>query len=200
MFNSIVSQTASRPKTPAVSKSTTTVIERKPVAAPQPAPAAVKKPVNIGNIGTSIEALTARKEGEKPKIEPRAPQIEKRNEMFDEQQLRLAWVSLCDNLPVKDSANAARMKNLEVHITEFPKIIVSISNKLLLNFMNSIRPYILSSLVQQLQNDNIELGYKLAEIEEMASKGLTHAEIFAEMQKQSEGMKALCKTFKLELV
>lgn len=135
-----------------------------------------------------------------PKIEPRAPQIEKRNEMFDDQQLRLAWVSLCDNLPVKDSANAARMKNLEVHITEFPKIMVSISNKLLLNFMNSIRPYILSSLVQQLQNDNIELGYKLAEIEEMASKGLTHAEIFAEMQKQSEGMRALCKTFKLELV
>lgn len=141
----------------------------------------------------------ARKNPNSPIASTPAVQKTSQNEVFDETQLRLAWVELCDDISSHDIANAERMKNLDVHISEMPKIEAVISNQLLERYILGKKQWMEQFLAQKLKNDQLKIELRLAESEEMSSRGLTRAEIFAELVKTSKAVALLQEKFQLEL-
>lgn len=158
------------------------------------------KSFNLSNIGTSMEAIRMRKDGYKTAAATEAQTTQRLSETFDDERLRLVWVELCDSLREKDPANSERMMNLEVHISDFPKVEVAITNQLLERYMISNKHDIEVFLSHGLKNDDLKVDFRFAKIEEMESKGLTRSEAFAELLKKSAGVAALQRVFNLELV
>ena len=146
-----------------------------------------------------MQAIIARKNGNRVVANATATQQTKQTETFDDTELRLAWVELCDDIGSQDIANAGRMKSLDVHISDFPKVEVVIANQLLENYIMGKKQWIEQFLSQRLKNDDVKLELRLAESNELSGRGMTRAEIFAELVKESKAMALLQEKFQLEL-
>lgn len=142
----------------------------------------------------------ARKNGNRAAATVQSQQQQSKKEPFDNAQLRLAWVELCNDISSQDIANAGRMKNLDIYITELPKVEVVISNQLLERYILGKKQWIEQFLARKLNNDELKIELRLAEIAEMASKGLTRAELFSELIKTSKAIATLNEKFHLELM
>ncbi len=103
-------------------------------------------------------------------------------------------------MPECDAANAERMKSMDVHITIFPEVMVTITNSILEKYMLQIKSNIEATLKRLLHNDDIKVSYHLAANEELKGKGLTQREIMAILYKTNPAIARLNNFFNFEIL
>lgn len=130
--------------------------------------------------------------------DPNAKVKENEREEFSQQDLELQWMSMCNRMPKEFSGLAARMKNMQPNITDFPNVEVLAENQLVLEQLSDIRNKIATTLRIYLHNSFIELSVRLAEQKEQA-KILTRREQFEEMKKNNPALEKLRQLMDLEL-
>ena len=117
---------------------------------------------------------------------------------FTQDELELQWLSMCNRMPQQFSGIAARMKNMNPRITDFPAIEVMAENVLIRQEMEVIQRNILKTLQIYLHNQQITLTINVCEQQERA-KVLTRREQFEEMAKENPVVDRLRQAFDLEL-
>lgn len=122
------------------------------------------------------------------------------NTVFDDQQLRTQWLSMCNRIMLKPEmkALASRMKNIKVQITEFPNIDIIIDNDILYKSVAPLQNRIVLTLKKSLYNDNINATFRLAEPGEIKPM-LTRPEQFKQLVKNNKQLAQLIEKLKLEL-
>jgi len=117
---------------------------------------------------------------------------------FDQHDLELEWISMCNRMPQEHSTLATRMKNMNPTITELPQIEVQVDNSLIKQEMEDFKGRILSTLKNGLQNENISLEIRITEHQEQV-KVLTRREQFEKLTKENPAIDKLRQVFDLEL-
>ena len=130
--------------------------------------------------------------------DPNAKPKDNENETFSQQDLELQWMSMCNRMPQKFSGVAARMKNMQPTITDFPHVEVVADNALVFEQLNGIKNKIASTLKVYLHNSFIELSIRVAEQQEQV-KILSRREQFEEMSKNNPAIEKLRQLMNLEL-
>jgi len=120
------------------------------------------------------------------------------NESFTQDELELQWMSMCNRMPQKLSGIAARMKNMNPHITQLPDVEVLAPNEIIKAEMDTIRGSIINTLKLYLHNSSITLTIRVAEQKER-EKILTRREQFELMVQQNNAIEKLRERFQLEL-
>ena len=201
------------------SSRTATEGETAPVAQESHAPAAAKqqqpKPkklsaanIKIGSIGMTFSNLQKTEETAKRQqsaltdiqeegknTDPNAPKM---NRPFTQDEAELQWLSMCVRMQTyKDFTGLSqRMKGVKVKITEMPNIDVIVDNQILLDDILKIKNRIKLTLVRGLQNDSINLNFRLAEREEV-TKILSKREVLEKLMKENPAIEKLCKRLQL---
>jgi DNA polymerase-3 subunit gamma/tau len=172
--------------------------DAQPVAPPPAAKAPSARPaLKFSNIGSTFANM--RKTPEKTQYtREEEPRETGEQQPFDDDQLLLQWMSMCNRMPQQMAGLAARMKNMTPHIEQFPNVVVAVDNQLLLDQMKSIKNKVRNTLVRDLHNSSITLELRLARTEEMA-RALTRRELFDEMRKKNAALDRLCQALDLEL-
>ncbi len=172
--------------------------DAQPVATPPAAKAPSARPaLKFSNIGSTFANM--RKTPEKTQYtREEEPRETGEQQPFDDDQLLLQWMSMCNRMPQQMAGLAARMKNMTPHIEQFPNVVVAVDNQLLLDQMKSIKNKVRNTLVRDLHNSSITLELRLARTEEMA-RALTRRELFDEMRKKNAALDRLCQALDLEL-
>jgi DNA polymerase-3 subunit gamma/tau len=129
--------------------------------------------------------------------DPGKPSEDEHSE-FSQQDLEFQWMSMCNRMPQKLNATAARMKNMNPVITEFPAIEVTVDNQIMMEQMLTIKGSIVNTLKIYLHNSGISLELKLAEHHEQM-KIMTRREQYEEMEKQNPSLEKLRELLNLEL-
>ena len=80
---------------------------------------------------------------------------------FTDDDLRRAWLTMCDNMPQELRAVAARMRYLKPAITTLPTVEVAVDSRALLGTMTELRERITAHLARSLHNDAITLDIRL---------------------------------------
>jgi DNA polymerase-3 subunit gamma/tau len=93
---------------------------------------------------------------------------------------------------------SARVKNMTLRITDYPNIEVVVDNQILLDEIQRIKGRVRATLAQKLHNGNIEVTYRLAEIEEVG-KILTRKELFDKMRNENPAIEKLRILMNLEM-
>ena len=119
-------------------------------------------------------------------------------EEFSQQDLELQWMSMCNRMPQRLSGIAARMKNMNPQITEFPAVEVVVANEIIKAEVEQIKGSILATLKLYLHHSNISLSLRVAEKQEQA-KILTRREQFELMTNDNPSVEKLRIEFDLEL-
>jgi DNA polymerase-3 subunit gamma/tau len=117
---------------------------------------------------------------------------------FSQEELELQWMSMCTRMPKQYVGMAARMKNMIPKITDFPNIELVVDNDILLNEIQQIKKRILSTLIQTLHNNRLDINIRLAKVEEVG-KILTKKELFDQMKEKNPAIKRLSDNFGLVL-
>jgi len=117
---------------------------------------------------------------------------------FNQQELELQWMSMCNRMPQKFSGIATRMKNMNPAIKEFPAIEVVVDNEIALEQMEAIKGSIVNTLKVYLHNKSISLSMRLAEKQEKA-RILTRREQYELMEKENPSVAKLRELLSLEL-
>ena len=120
------------------------------------------------------------------------------NATFSQQDLELQWMSMCNRMPPKLSGIAARMKNMNPVITDFPHIEVVIENQLAMDQMQEIKGSIVNTLKIYLRNNDITLSMRVAEHEEQ-ERILTRREQYELMEKENPSIAKLRALLDLQL-
>jgi len=120
------------------------------------------------------------------------------NADFDQQDLELQWMSMCNRMPQKFSGIASRMKNMNPTITEFPAVEVIVDNKFAQEQMEDIKGSIVNTLKLHLHNKAITLNIRLAEKTEHVPI-LSRSEQYALMEKENPSIAKLRELLDLEL-
>ena len=169
-----------------------------PVATPPAAKTPSARPaLKLSNIGSTFANM--RKTPEKTQYtREEEPRETGEQQPFDDDQLLLQWMSMCNRMPQQMAGLAARMKNMTPHIEQFPNVVVAVDNQLLLDQMKSIKNKVRNTLVRDLHNSSITLELRVARTEEMA-RALTRRELFDEMRKKNAALDRLCQALDLEL-
>lgn len=161
------------------------------------APKVAAPRVRLSGVGVNFNVLsnsnktnvTAQKLDDKPK----------ENETFNDNQLRLEWLAMCNRMEEnKMGGMAIRLKNLVPTITTYPTVEVVVENEMLLNEIKEIRARIELTLAQKLHNGDITLNVRMAEQTER-QRFLTPKETFEEMMKEYADLTYLCKELELEM-
>ena len=84
---------------------------------------------------------------------------------FTQQELELQWMLMCNRMPQNLSGIAARMKNINPTITEFPQIEVVVDNQIVMEQMEEIKGNIVNTLKLYLRNNAITLSMRVAKYE-----------------------------------
>jgi len=119
-------------------------------------------------------------------------------EEFSQQDLELQWMSMCNRMPQRLSGIAARMKNMNPQITEFPAVEVVVANEIIKAEVEQIKGSILATLKMYLHHSNISLSLRVAERQEQ-TKILTRREQFELMTNDNPSVEKLRVEFDLEL-
>ena len=117
---------------------------------------------------------------------------------FDQHDLELEWISMCNRMPQEHSALATRMKNMSPSITEFPAIEIVVENQIAMEQMENIKGNILSTLKLHLHNNNITLTIHVAEHQGQV-KVLSRREQYMEMEKENPSVVKLKEILDLQL-
>ena len=169
--------------------------------AEQPAPAASvlsgQPRLKIGSLMSTFQDL--RRGPEKPDYlkEPEITNKEEK-EVFSQDELELQWRAMCNRMPQEMKGMSARMKNMTLRITDYPNIEVVVDNQILLDEIQRIKGRVRATLAQKLHNGNIEVTYRLAEIEEVG-KILTRKELFDKMRNENPAIEKLRILMNLEM-
>jgi DNA polymerase-3 subunit gamma/tau len=182
-------------KTPSTTTTTSTTS-----SAPTPSPA--KRP-KLSSITTSWKNLLNQPKGQTPGDAP-AEEAKVGNDnaatqhTFDQQELELEWMSMCNRMPQQFSGIATRMKNMSPVITDYPAVEIVVENQLALEQMQQIKGKILNTLKLHLRNDAIMLTMRQAEHHE-AGKILTRREQYEQMVKENPSIAKLRDILDLQL-
>ena len=182
-------------KTPSTTTTTSTTS-----SAPTPSPA--KRP-KLSSITTSWKNLLNQPKGQTPGDAP-AEEAKVGNDnaatqhTFDQQELELEWMSMCNRMPQQFSGIATRMKNMSPVITDYPAVEIVAENQLALEQMQQIKGKILNTLKLHLRNNAITLTMRQAEHHE-AGKILTRREQYEQMVKENPSIAKLRDLLDLQL-
>ena len=117
---------------------------------------------------------------------------------FDDDQLLLQWMSMCNRMPQTMAGLAARMKNMTPHITQLPDVEVVVDNDMLLSQLTAIKNRIRNTLARDLHNTSLKLTVRLAKADEV-TRAFTKRELYDNMQKANPAIKHLGEALDLEL-
>jgi len=166
-------------------------------------PSVSSKPsIKVGQLSMSWNNLRQQAHPQKMQILPGMQGIDDKqkqsNESFTQDELELQWMSMCNRMPQKLSGIAARMKNMNPHITQLPDVEVLAPNEIIKAEMDTIRGSIINTLKLYLHNSSITLTIRVAEQKER-EKILTRREQFELMVQQNNAIEKLRERFQLEL-
>ena len=188
---------------PAVSTTVKTTPAPTPAPTPTPTPSPAKRQ-KLSSITTSWKNLlnqpqkqpvsVGTAEGAKPKDAAAATT----QHIFDQQELELEWMSMCNRMPQQFSGIATRMKNMSPTITDFPAVEIVAENQLALEQMQQIKGKIVNTLKVRLHNDAITLNMRLAERHEVEKK-LSRREQYELMVKENPSIAKLRDLLDLQL-
>ena len=117
---------------------------------------------------------------------------------FSQRDVEFQWMSMCNRMPQQLSGIAARMKNMNPVITDFPHLEVEVENQIQLDQITSIKGSIVKTLKLYLQNENITLDLRLNEKRETV-KILTRREQYELLTQQNSAISKLSSLLDLEL-
>ena len=203
LFKQLVAQTQPKQAAPQVAAAEpVTTTPPAPATPQQPAKAVPKLKSSIGFSWNNIREMAKPKkmviipgtlDADDPNAKPKAEQ-----QQFTQQDLQLQWLSMCNRMPQKLSGIAARMKNMNPTITEFPTVEVVVENQLAYEQLEQIKGSIVNTLKLYLHNNAITLDIRMAEHQEQG-KLLTRREQFELMEQQNPSVGKLREMFALEL-
>ena len=130
-----------------------------------PTPSAPR--LKLGNIGISFSDLQREKKSQSGQQEEESARNEAKNQPFGPDELDMQWIVMCNQLPQKQTAMAARMKNMSIRITDFPHIEILADNEIMLEQVGNLKDWIRTQLASLLHNDNVDISIRLAKAEEM---------------------------------
>ena len=205
LFKQLVAQSQPKQAAPQVAAAEPVTTTPPATATPQqqqPAKAAPKLKSSIGFSWNNIREMGKPKkmviipgtlDAADPNAKPKAEQ-----QLFTQQDLQLQWLLMCNRMPQKLSGIAARMKNMNPTITEFPTVEVVVENQLAFDQMEQIKGSIVNTLKLYLHNNAITLNIRIAEHHEQV-KVMTRREQFEMMEQQNPSVGKLREMFALEL-
>ena len=164
-------------------------------------PTASRPGLKVSQIGLSWKKL---RQQSNPKIQiPPGMQgnVNKQTEesvVFEQDELELQWMSMCNRMPQKLSGLAARMKNMNPQITVFPAVEVVAPNEIIKAEMENIQGSILNTLKLYLHNSHITLTLRVSERKDQM-RILTRREQFEELERQNPSIGTLRDVFDLVL-
>ena len=195
------------------SGSTTTPATTTPATAASATEAAKKrtlKNVNLSGIGMTFANLKKVEESARraynpiDRLQDETPAAnasgQPMNQPFSQEQVEGQWISMCLRIQnVKDLIGlASRMKPIVPKITDFPNIEVVVDNQLLLDDILRIKNRIRSTFVQGLQNNELQITYRLAEANEV-TKILSKRELLEKLKEENPAVGKLMQSLKLVL-
>ncbi len=188
-----------------VQPQTTTVKSGNPISPTQKTTSRIVLKDSKGALGYSWNNLRQMSKPKKMQIIPGTlgtddPNSANKNEYqeFTQQELEFQWMSMCNRMPQILSGIAARMKNMNPVITEFPNIEVTVENQIMLDQIQAIRGSVVNTLKLYLHNSEITFNMKMAERNEQV-KVLTRREQFEMMSRQNPAIEKLRALLDLEL-
>jgi DNA polymerase-3 subunit gamma/tau len=133
-------------------------------------------------------------------LDPNDPNASRRGdeEVFDQQELELQWMSMCNRMPQHLSGVATRMKNMTPVITQFPNVELTVENQLAKDQIEDIKGNIVSTLKTYLHNKSINFTVRVAEHHEQV-RILTRREQYELMAKENPSIGKLRDLLDLEL-
>ncbi len=171
-------------------------------AAPQQAPATpVRRPKLKSSISFSWNNLRSKskKHTDEATTDGKDPKVSEASQgVFDQHELELEWLSMCNRMPQKFSGIATRMKNMSPTILDYPAVEVVVENQLALEQVEQIKGSILNTLKLHLNNNDITLSLRVAEHKER-EKILTRREQYELMEQQNPSITKLRQLLDLEL-
>ena len=152
--------------------------------------------IKLGSLMTTFGSLKAKEKT----VEEQQEQIpiNQEEKKFNQEDLHLQWVMMCNRMPEKMVGLASRMKNLNPQITTYPNVEVVVDNQILLDQLQAIKSRIKATLARDLHNGNIQVEFRLAEGKEF-KKALTKREAFDEIRKNNPAIEKLRVLMELEL-
>ncbi len=123
---------------------------------------------------------------------------EPEHEDFNQEDLLLQWLAMCNRMPQRLSGIAARMKNMTPTVTQMPAIEVVVPNEIIKDEVESIKGSIVKTLQLYLHNSAVTMNIRVAQMEER-EKILTRREQFELMSKDNPAVNKLCQLFDLDL-
>ena len=166
-----------------------------------------KTPINKGKLDSSIRLKQQlgfswnrmMNKGEKNRDNtPAANATTAENQPFTNQDLQFQWISMCNRMPQKYSGLAARMKNMQPQIAEFPAVGLEVENQLAKDQIDQIHGSILNTLKLHLHNSSITFSVHVVERSEPVHV-LTRREQFEALEKENPSVAKLREIFQLEL-
>ncbi len=119
--------------------------------------------------------------------------------IFNEKDLNYYWREFASNLPKEESANAARMMNIQPHLLDDKQTFEAVvDNGMVQKYMQTLAPHIEAHLRKQLHNRKIKMTVRVSENNENV-RAYSHVERFQMMSKKNPDLLELKKTFGLEL-
>ena len=204
LFKTLIQQSQPKQSAPQVAAAATTS---------QPAPAntqaektekpAVPKPTprmqSLSQLGFSRNRLMNRDSQQRIQLSSAddTPVAEQHKE-FTQDELELRWLSMCNRMPQQMSAIAARMKNITPVIKDKTDILVTVSNRIVKDELETIKGKIANTLRRDLQNTDITLQIEVAKMEQR-ERIMTRREQFEQMMSQNKSVKMLFEEFNLEM-
>ena len=130
-------------------------------------------------------------------LDPNDPNASRQGdeEVFDQQELELQWMSMCNRMPQHLSGVATRMKNMTPVITQFPNVELTVENQLAKDQIEDIKGSIVSTLKTYLHNKSINFSVRVAEHHHI----LTRREQYELMAKENPSIGKLRDLLDLEL-
>ena len=117
---------------------------------------------------------------------------------FSQRDVEFQWMSMCNRMPQQISGIAARMKNMNPVITDFPHIEVEVDNQIQFDQITQIKGSIVKTLKLYLQNESITLDLRLNEKRE-TMKILTRLEQYELLTQNNPAVAKLSSLLDLEL-
>lgn len=154
--------------------------------------------VSISGFGVTFASLTKQKDEEEGDEIEETRTTNTRLCVFTQEDLLVKWRSMCNNMPSKDVAMAARMRNMTPVIKNFPNIEVVVDNQILLDQLNKIKPRITQILAKELGNEYLNITIRIADENEV-TKILSDDDKLEKILSDNYPARMLLQTLDLEL-
>ena len=196
-------QKTTAPSSPAVKE--TSISNENKQQASNYAPKKISGNIKLGNIGMTFanlkkEETSSTKYNIKTNDIPNnaTPQNENEQHEFTQDELDNAWIGMCMRMQhiTEYKGLSARMKGITPTITKFPNVEIVVENQLLLDDILRIKNRVRSTLINNLQNKDIELNFRLAQPDEIA-KILSKKDILDKLKKENLAIEKLTKELNL---